>query len=191
MKISTLLLAGYRAINHAKHALLIDCISRALCLFTFTIKFSIRDNVYPLLRSWNSSREIKIGSTTCNSYHSRRSDVRKTDVHSFWRYFYLHVCHPLQNHRKYSLDMFINMFIHVLVQFYSHFSRNWRGSMCLEFIIALVSTRFSKAISISASDSCVAFDTTCTKRSRTESFTLSSRAIRVIIDYLTSIDNHV
>jgi len=49
-----------------------DNVSRAgdLVLFTLTvIKLRIRDNAHPLLRSWNSSSDARIGSTTCCSYY--------------------------------------------------------------------------------------------------------------------------
>jgi len=69
-------------------------------------------------------------------------------------------------------------------------SRNWRSSMCPEFITVLVSMRLSNAVSISRHLCPALYPTpTCTKRPRTASFKLSSRAICAINDCLIPIDN--
>jgi len=69
-------------------------------------------------------------------------------------------------------------------------SRNCQGSMCPEFITALVNIRLSNAVSISRYLNPVLYPApTCMKRPRTESFKLSSRAIWAINDCLILIGN--
>jgi len=70
------------------------------------------------------------------------------------------------------------------------FLKNWWGSICLEFITALINIRFSKAVSIARYLSLALYPApACTKRSHIESFKLSSHAIWATNDCLIPINN--
>jgi len=87
--------------------------------------------------------------------------------------------------------VFLQHISHTIKQnFRLAFSRNWRNSMCLEFITVPVSIRLSKAVSILRHLSLVLYPApTCMKRPRTESFKFLSHAIHATNDCLTLIDD--
>ena len=67
-----------------------------LYLFTFIIKFRIRDSVHPQSCFWNSSSDVRTRSRATRIIFANQTNKR---IHSFLcSHFYSHVYHPIQIH---------------------------------------------------------------------------------------------
>jgi len=62
--------------------------------FMFTVRSRIRDNSYPLSRSWNSSRAASVSSMTWRSYHSNTNYRGKSIAGTFYEYELHRATHP-------------------------------------------------------------------------------------------------
>ena len=99
-----------------------------LYLFTFTVKFRIRDSVHPLSRSWNSSSDVRIGywphatrAILANRANGRVAfrNVIVSRTHTFIRTFITRYKFTI----KHCVYLNIIMSLHYTLHMFHYFSR--------------------------------------------------------------------
>jgi len=122
----------------------------------FTLIINIRDNAYPLSRSWNSSSDTRIGSMTYCSYHMRKSVYQYISLFFVTMFLLARLSFvansPLNEVFTFTLPCLSTASRTRSKATFSASSKNRRGSMWLEFITAFVNIRFSRRRSLASQE---------------------------------------
>jgi len=146
------------------------------------------NNVHPLLRSWNSSNDFKVGSTSRNLHHSRIGCSKEfivshanTLVCAFTRYKF-----TIKHNVYLDIGIFLQHISHTIKHNFTRIFEKLTRFDVLEVYYSISQYTFEVSISRHLN---LYPAPACTKRPRTESFKFSIRAIRATNDCLTLIDD--
>jgi len=138
-------------------------------------------------RSWNFSSDAKMSSTMRDSYHSRKSDERKSSQFLVLTLLFARLSSAtnLPLNTVYFYNIMYNV-SHTLKHNFSHIFEELARFVSRVYHGTSQYAAFERRINLAPSESCAVSHL---HKTSTASFELSSRAIRAIKDCLTPIDN--